>query len=110
VKERGETRERGGQVGGPGPVQAQDVTQEAYARARQRWRQVSGYDNIEAWLRLVVNRLVQDWWRQLRVRSRTRLEPPAPLPAPFEDTVMLAAALRVVSARVLAGHSGHGVC
>lgn len=74
--------------------QAQDVTQEAYARAWQRWRQVSGYENAEAWLRLVVNRLVQDWWRHLRVRSRTRLEPPASVPAPSEDAVVLGAALR----------------
>lgn len=74
--------------------QAQDVTQEAYARAWQRWRQVSGYDNAEAWLRLVVNRLVQDWWRHLRVRSRTRLEPPPAVPGPSEDAVMLAAALK----------------
>lgn len=74
--------------------QAQDVTQEAYARAWQRWRQVSAYDNIEAWLRLVVNRLVQDWWRHLRVRSRTRLEPPASVAAPSDDAVMLAAALK----------------
>jgi RNA polymerase sigma factor (sigma-70 family) len=73
---------------------AQDVTQEAYARAWQRWRQVSGYDNIEAWIRLVVNRLVQDWWRHLRVRSRTRFEPPAAMPGPNEDAVMLAAAFK----------------
>jgi RNA polymerase sigma factor (sigma-70 family) len=74
--------------------QAQDVTQEAYARAWQRWRQVSGYDNAEGWLRLVVNRLVQDWWRHLRVRSRMRLEPPPAVAGPSEDAVMLAAALK----------------
>ncbi|NUO58657.1 MAG: sigma-70 family RNA polymerase sigma factor [Hamadaea sp.] len=74
--------------------QAQDVTQEAYARAWQRWRQVSGYDDAEAWLRVVVTRLVQDWWRHLGVRRRTRLEPVLPQPAPSEDTVLLTTALK----------------
>ncbi|MCP2329092.1 RNA polymerase sigma-70 factor (sigma-E family) [Hamadaea flava] len=74
--------------------QAQDVTQEAYTRAWQRWRQVSGYDDAEAWLRVVVNRLVQDWWRHLGVRRRIRLEPMLPLPAPSEDTVLLTTALK----------------
>ena len=31
-------------------AEAQDLVQEAYARAWQRWRRVSGYDNAEAWL------------------------------------------------------------
>src|SRR5689334_6899970 len=35
---------------------AQDLVQEAYARAWQRWRRLSGYEDQEAWLRLVVNR------------------------------------------------------
>ncbi|MEV6967251.1 sigma-70 family RNA polymerase sigma factor [Hamadaea sp. NPDC051192] len=74
--------------------QAQDVTQEAYTRAWQRWRQVSGYDDAEAWLRVVVTRLVQDWWRHLGVRRRIRLEPMLPLPAPSEDTVLLTTALK----------------
>src|SRR5512142_1805321 len=49
-------------------TQAQDLVQEAYARAWQRWRAVSGYDDAEAWLRLVVTRLATDWLRRLRVR------------------------------------------
>jgi RNA polymerase sigma factor (sigma-70 family) len=85
---------------------AQDVTQEAYARAWQRWRTVSKHHDIEAWLRVVVTRLVFDWWRRLRVR-RTRMEQPQAVPAPSEETVLLSAALKQLpkaQARALALH------
>ena len=66
-------------------------------RAWQRWRRVGGYDNREAWLRLIVTRLATDRWRWLRV-DRGRLEKlsrgPAAAPAPSEDTVLLVRALR----------------
>ena len=42
------------------PVEAQDLVQESYARAWPRWRRLSGYEDPEAWLRLVVNRLSAD--------------------------------------------------
>lgn len=73
---------------------AQDVVQEAYVRAWQRWRKLSGYDDAEAWLRLVVSRLVFDWWRHLRVRRTTALQPPAPVDGPSEETVLVVAALK----------------
>ena len=50
------------------PAEAQDLVQEAYARAWQRWRRLSGYEDPEAWPRLVVNRLSTDRWRRLFVR------------------------------------------
>jgi RNA polymerase sigma-70 factor (sigma-E family) len=75
-------------------AQAQDVVQEAYVRAWQRWRQLSGYDDAEAWLRLVVSRLAMDWWRHLRVRRTAALVPSAPVPPPSEDTVLVVAALK----------------
>src|SRR5262245_11616292 len=78
--------------------QAQDVTQEAYVRAWQRWGEVSEYDNSEAWLRLVINRQVIDWWKHLRVRRNTRYERQADLPAPSEDTVLVTTALRQLPA------------
>jgi RNA polymerase sigma-70 factor (ECF subfamily) len=37
-------------------AEAQDFTQEAYARAWARWRRLSRYEQPEAWLRLVVTR------------------------------------------------------
>lgn len=37
--------------------EAQDIAQEAYARAWQRWSTVSAYDSPEAWIRTVGIRL-----------------------------------------------------
>jgi len=39
-------------------AEAQDLVWEAYARAWQRWRRLRSDEDPEAWLRLVVNRLV----------------------------------------------------
>lgn len=83
-----------GLTGDPG--EAQDLVQEAYARAWQRWRKVSGYEDPEAWLRLVVNRLSTDRWRRIGVR-RARAAAEAPLPPvnpPSEDVVLLVRAMR----------------
>jgi RNA polymerase sigma-70 factor (ECF subfamily) len=78
------------------PAETQDLVQEAYARAWQRWRRLSGYDDPEAWLRLVVTRLASDRWRHLGVRrARAAAEPPPPtVPPPSEDAVLLVAAMR----------------
>ncbi|WP_328461521.1 SigE family RNA polymerase sigma factor [Actinoplanes sp. NBC_00393] len=80
--------------------EAQDLVQEAYARAWQRWRRVSRYEDPEAWLRLVVNRLSTDRWRRLFVRrDRAAAEPPRPPVAPpSENTVLLVAAMRTLPA------------
>ena len=82
------------------PVEAQDLVQEAYARAWQRWRRLSGYEEPEAWLRLVVSRLSADRWRRLGVRrSRAAADPPpAPAAPPSEDTVLLVRAMRTLPA------------
>jgi RNA polymerase sigma-70 factor (ECF subfamily) len=76
--------------------EAQDLVQEAYARAWQRWRRLSGYDDPEAWLRLVVNRLSADRWRRLGIRrARAAAEPPPrPVAPPSEDVVLLVRAMR----------------
>ncbi|WP_436526982.1 SigE family RNA polymerase sigma factor [Actinoplanes sp. HUAS TT8] len=83
-----------GLTGDPG--EAQDLVQEAYARAWQRWRKVSAYEDPEAWLRLVVNRLSTDRWRRIGVRrARAAAEPPpAPVGPPSEDVVVLVRAMR----------------
>ena len=44
---------------------AQDLVQEAYARAWQRRGRLAGYEDAEAWLRLIVTRLATDRWRRL---------------------------------------------
>jgi len=91
------------------PVEAQDLVQEAYARAWQRRHRLAGYEDPEAWLRLVVNRLSTDRWRQLKVRRRrAAAEPPVPAaPPPTDDVVVLVRAMRTLPAthrRALALH------
>jgi RNA polymerase sigma-70 factor (ECF subfamily) len=75
-------------------AEAQDFTQEAYARAWQRWRKVQRYDNPEAWLRLVVTRLATDRWRWLGVRRACPPPSPQPVPPPDEELMTLVAALK----------------
>ncbi|UQU66237.1 SigE family RNA polymerase sigma factor [Couchioplanes caeruleus] len=94
-----------GLTGDPG--EAQDLVQEAYARAWQRWRRLSAYEDPEAWLRLVVNRLSTDRWRRLGVRRTHPVNVPAPVAPPSEDTVLLVRAMRTLPAahrRALALH------
>lgn len=73
---------------------AQDVVQEAFARALPRWSTLSSYDDPVAWVRRVALNLATSNWRRLvrfdafarRQRVRT-VAPPSP------DRVALAAAL-----------------
>jgi len=88
---------------------AQDLVQEAYVRAWQRWRRLAGYDHTEAWVRLVLTRLATDNWRRRRNRRTAmhRTGPPGDVAAPSEDTVLLAGALRqlpVTQRRAVALH------
>jgi RNA polymerase sigma-70 factor (ECF subfamily) len=77
---------------------AQDLVQEAYVRAWQRWRKLGGYESIETWLRLVVTRLATDRWRRLGVRRAYLARTPAGgvVPPPSEETVLVLTALREV--------------
>ncbi len=91
------------------PAEAQDLVQEAYARAWQRWRRLAGYDDPEAWLRLIVNRLSSDRWRRIGVRRArdAAAAPPPPVAPPSENTVLLVRAMRTLPAthrRALALH------
>ncbi len=75
---------------------AQDLAQEAYARAWQRWGTVGTYADPEAWVRTVGYRLCLNRWRTARNRLKAyrRHGPADAAPAPSENTVALVAALR----------------
>ncbi|MFI0792820.1 sigma-70 family RNA polymerase sigma factor [Micromonospora rubida] len=77
-------------------AEAQDAAQEAYIRAWQRWSTVCGYDDPEAWVRVVASRIAVSRWRSLRSRARAHLRHGADdtTPAPSTDTVAVVAALR----------------
>jgi RNA polymerase sigma-70 factor (ECF subfamily) len=45
---------------------AQDVVQEAFARALPRWKKLCGYDDPAAWVRRVAWNLATNRWRALR--------------------------------------------
>ncbi|MFI7607126.1 SigE family RNA polymerase sigma factor [Micromonospora sp. NPDC049366] len=77
-------------------AEAQDAVQEAYIRAWQRWSTVSGYDDPEAWTRVVATRIAVSRWRSLRSRARAYLRHGAveTTPGPGTETVDVVAALR----------------
>ncbi|MBO4163007.1 MULTISPECIES: SigE family RNA polymerase sigma factor [Micromonospora] len=77
-------------------AEAQDAVQEAYVRAWQRWSTVSGYDDPEAWVRVVASRIAVSRWRSLRSRARAYLRHGATesVPGPGTDTLEVVAALR----------------
>src|SRR5690242_21454546 len=78
-------------------AEAQDVAQEAFARAWQHWGRVSRYDEPEAWVRTVAWRLMVNRWRGLRHRlaARSRLGPPdAVADSPSPNRVAIVTALQ----------------
>jgi RNA polymerase sigma-70 factor, ECF subfamily len=79
---------------------AQDIAQEAFARAWQRWDLVRGYDSPEAWVRRVATNLATSRFRRDRVARtavRRLIAPEAPEIGP--DTVALIAGLRQLPER-----------
>lgn len=81
-------------------AEAQDLVQEAFARAWRHWRTLSDHPAPEAWVRLVVARLAADRWRRLRGwrAAVTRNGPADVVRPPGEDTVLLVGALRQLPA------------
>jgi RNA polymerase sigma-70 factor (ECF subfamily) len=81
--------------------EAEDVLQEAYARAAQRWPTVSAYEAPEAWVRRVALNLAADLGRRARRRlaALARHGPPADLPELSADSVDLLRAMRALPAR-----------
>jgi RNA polymerase sigma-70 factor (ECF subfamily) len=82
-------------------AQAQDLVQEAFARALPRWDRLSTYDDPLAWVRRVAWNLATSRWRQLRrldlLVARHR---PEPVPEPSSDRVDLNAALATLAPRL----------
>ncbi|GIM89311.1 RNA polymerase sigma factor [Paractinoplanes toevensis] len=76
---------------------AQDIAQEAFARAWQHWSKVGGYDDPEAWVRAVAWRLMANRWRGVRrwVAARARMGPPVEVTgSPSPDRVAVVDALQ----------------
>jgi RNA polymerase sigma-70 factor (ECF subfamily) len=79
---------------------AQDLTQEAYARAWQHWHKLADYDQPEAWVRTVGWRLASTRWRSARrwIAIRQRLRPPDNVAGPSPDNMALLNALQQIPA------------
>ncbi|WP_430783206.1 RNA polymerase sigma factor [Actinoplanes sp. G11-F43] len=80
--------------------EAQDIAQEAFARAWQHWGRVSAYEDPEAWVRTVAWRLMLNRWRGLRrwLAARSRLGSPETTGAPSPDRVAVVGALQRIPA------------
>jgi RNA polymerase sigma-70 factor (ECF subfamily) len=77
-------------------AEAQDVVQEAFVRAWQRWTKISDYDDPVAWVRRVAWNLATSRHRRVVVARRfiSGSRPPEHQPGATPDRVALVAALR----------------
>jgi RNA polymerase sigma-70 factor, ECF subfamily len=79
---------------------AQDIAQEAFARAWQHWDSIRGYDSPEAWVRRVATNLATNRFRRDRTARAALHELLArDVPETSPDTVALIAALRTLPER-----------
>ena len=75
--------------------EAEDVVQEAFARASTRWDRVGGYDLPEAWVRRVALNLASNSLRRARraLALYARIGPAPPVPPPSVEGLALGQAL-----------------
>lgn len=74
-------------------AEAEELVQDAFAKAFVRWSRVGRLDNPELWVRQVAFRAAINRWRHLRIVQRHRPRT-ALAPEPSGDTVDLIRALR----------------
>ena len=80
-------------------AEAQDIAQEAFCRAWQRWPQVSSYEDPVAWVRKVAWRLAISRWRRARTAlAFVRRQREEHVPEVSPDRVALASALATLPA------------
>jgi RNA polymerase sigma-70 factor, ECF subfamily len=81
--------------------EAEDVVQEAFARASVRWARLRHYDVPEAWVRRVAMNLAADRLRRARrqLAALVRLGPAPPVPPVQVEDLALLEALRGLSIR-----------
>lgn len=81
-------------------TEAQDIAQEAFARAWQRWAMVRACDSPEAWVRRVATNLAASRWRRIRVaRAAAARTAEQHTPEVSTDTVALVNGLRTLPER-----------
>src|SRR5262245_185842 len=81
-------------------AEAQDIAQEAFARAWPRWSGVRDCDSPEAWVRRVATNLAASRWRRIRVARAAAGKPAEPhAPEVSTDTVALVSGLRTLPER-----------
>lgn len=80
-------------------VEAEDAAQEAYARAWQRWDEISGYGDPEGWVRTVGYRIAVNVWRRgvTRAAAHRRHGLPGGEPGLSPDYLAIVSALRKIS-------------
>jgi len=80
-------------------AEAEDVVQEAYTRARQRWDKIARYADPEGWVRTVAWRISVSSWRKATSRlAAHRRDRPDPVPGVSPDYVAMISALRRIKA------------
>jgi RNA polymerase sigma-70 factor (ECF subfamily) len=81
--------------------EAEEIVQEAYARASTHWARLRDYDVPEAWVRRVAMNLAADRGRRLQRQARAllRVGPPATVPPASVEAIALAEALQTLPVR-----------